>query len=462
MEAGLHPMPELKDTARPTTPLPSRVVLLLGFGGLIALMGFAEFDDFHSEGAIQATNREIQDDFLRRTRLLERIRADVYVSGTYVRDYLLAPEADQADRKSLLDVRSDMDSALHEYEGLLKPVEVATFQDLREALAGYWALLKPIFGWTALERKRQGYSFLRDEVFPRRTTMLNLASRIAGIAEGQWNEGRTRADETFKAFRARLAVTTGLSLGLGLLLAGFSVREILALEHETAKRYEEIAQARAELRSLSKRLVEAQEEERRSIARELHDEVGQALAGIRLEMAHLSTLIRSAGAQALEDKAGEIKTLVEDSIGVVRNMALLLRPPMLDDLGLVPALKWQAREVSKRTALRVRVAVEKVSEDIPDDVKTCVYRVVQEAVNNSVQHSGGHTVRVTLSQEHGNILVSIQDDGRGFADRERGMGILGMEERVRQLGGSFSVSSQADQGALVRVVLPVEAGSKPS
>jgi signal transduction histidine kinase len=439
-------------------PLQSRVVLLLGFGGLIFLMGFAEFDDLHSVGAIQITNRAIQEDFLRRTRLLERIRADVYVSGTYVRDYVLAPEAPQAEasRRSLLEVRSDMESALEAYAHLLQPAELGPFHELQDALAGYSALLQPVFQWDAAERRHQGYAFLRDEVFPRRTAMLGLADRIAAIAAIELGSARERADLTFKAFRSRLAVTTGLSLGLGFLLAGISIREILNLERESATRYRETAAARAELQRLSQRLVEAQEEERRTIARELHDEVGQALTGVLLELAHLSTLIPGAGPTALEGKAQEIKTLVEDSIRVVRNMALLLRPSMLDDLGLVPALKWQAREVSKRTGLRVQVAAERVGEDIPDEVKTCVYRVAQEAINNSVQHSSGRTVRVTILQEDQKILLSIQDDGRGFSERDRGMGILGMEERVRQLGGTFSVLSPDGQGALVRVVLPLE------
>ena len=142
------------------------------------------------------------------------------------------------------------------------------------------------------------------------------------------------------------------------------------------------------MKQLSARLVEAQEEERRSISRELHDEVGQSLTGVLVEMANLSNQIRAGDLAAVEAKANEIKKLLEDAVGVVRNMALLLRPSMLDDLGLVPALQWQAREVSKRTGVRVRVAAEGVSEDLPEEHKTCIYRIVQEALHNCVQHAG--------------------------------------------------------------------------
>jgi signal transduction histidine kinase len=137
-------------------------------------------------------------------------------------------------------------------------------------------------------------------------------------------------------------------------------------------------------------------------------------------------------------------------------MALLLRPSMLDDLGLVPALQWQAREVSKRTSVRVRVAAEGVSEDLPEDHKTCIYRVVQEALHNCVQHSQASMVRVNVQQEPGRILLAIQDDGKGFDPRqERGIGLLGMQERVSHLGGTFSVESLPGSGAMVCIVLPL-------
>jgi len=234
------------------------------------------------------------------------------------------------------------------------------------------------------------------------------------------------------------------------------MNKILRLEAETRTRYQEIATARVELKQLSARLVEAQEDERRSISRELHDEVGQALTGIRVELANVSRQVRSKDVNRLDIKVDEIKAMVDDLVGVVRNMALLLRPSMLDDLGLVPALQWQAREVSKRMGVRVKVAAEGVSEDLPEDHKTCIYRVVQEALHNCVQHSHATMVRVTVQQEPSRILLAIQDDGKGFdAQQERGMGLLGMQERVSHLGGTFSVESLPGNGAIVCIVLPL-------
>src|SRR5262249_42149413 len=158
---------------------------------------------------------------------------------------------------------------------------------------------------------------------------LRIADQIGAINEAQMREGKIRGDAIFAEFRRRMAVSIAATIGLGLVLAAFSIRKILDLERVTAE-------SRAALQQLSARLVAAQEEERRAISRELHDEVGQALSGVRLELATLSKLMQSGSGESA-DKAEEIKQQVEGAMRVVRNMSLLLRPSMLDDLGLVPA-----------------------------------------------------------------------------------------------------------------------------
>jgi signal transduction histidine kinase len=436
----------------------SRLILMAGFGGLLLLMAFAEFDGMQALTEIQHSNDESREDFLRRTRVLERIRADLYVSGTYVRDYLLETESGKAEghRYSLLESRSDMDRALEEYRKLVKGAEAGPFQVLTQDLASYWGVLEPVFQWSADERKRAGYVFLRDEVFPRRTAMLGLADQIRALNEAQLNVGRLKVAATFSRFRGRLTLILGLTIGLGFLLAATSIRRILRLENQTAANLEEISHAREELKALSARLVAAQEEERRSISRELHDEVGQALTGVLVEMANLSTLIREGDRNAMAEKAAGIKHEVENSISVVRNMALLLRPSMLDDLGLIAALEWQAREVSKRSGIWVKVSADGVSDELPEEHKTCVYRIVQEALHNCEQHAGARHVEVAVRQEQNDLRLMIHDDGRGFdAQRERGMGLLGIEERVNHLGGKFTVESKPGEGASIEVLLPL-------
>jgi signal transduction histidine kinase len=201
--------------------------------------------------------------------------------------------------------------------------------------------------------------------------------------------------------------------------------------------------------------VAAQEEERRNIARELHDEVGQSLTAVRVELANLSNLIHAGSPESVA-KAAEIKLQVESSIGAVRNMSLLLRPSMLDDLGLVSALEWQAREVARRSGMRVKVDAASVSEELPEEHKTCIYRIVQEALHNCVQHAGAHNVNINVEQQDSALRLAIQDDGCGFDPRrERGMGLLGMAERVHNLNGRIEVESARARGTLLKVSLPL-------
>jgi signal transduction histidine kinase len=439
-------------------PVESRLVLLAGFGGLLILMSFAGADGIQALQQIQTSNDRIRDDFLLRTRVLERIRGDLYLSGTDVRDYLLEPQPGKAEghRYTLLETRRDMDAALQHYSQLLSTAEAQPFQVLTRELGDYWRVLEPTFEWTAERRQRAGYAFLRDEVFPRRTSMLAIADQIGRLNEAQLNSGKVAVQGAFRQFRNRLIITVGLTIALGLVLAVFSTLKILRLEGTSAQHYEEMSHARVKLKQLSARLLEAQEDERRLISRELHDEVGQALTGVLVEMANLSNLIRNREESALSRKADEIKRLLEGSIGVVRNMALLLRPSMLDDLGLVPALQWQAREASKRSGIWVKVAAEEVSEELTEEHKTCIYRIVQEALHNIIQHANARNVRITVTQERDRLLLSVQDDGQGFSPpQERGMGLIGMEERVSALGGRLVVESASGEGTLLRVALPL-------
>jgi signal transduction histidine kinase len=206
---------------------------------------------------------------------------------------------------------------------------------------------------------------------------------------------------------------------------------------------------------LGARLVSAQEEERRTISRELHDEVGQSLSALLMEAGNAAARVPDASVD-VRRHVESIKKLAEASVNVIRNMTLLLRPSMLDDFGLVPALEWQAREVSKRTGLRVHVDAEENAGELPDQLRTCIYRVVQEALHNCARHSQARSVRVIVRQEAHKIILSVEDDGHGFeAGRVRGLGMIGMEERVTHLGGAFEVQSRPGGGTRVAAELPL-------
>jgi signal transduction histidine kinase len=219
-----------------------------------------------------------------------------------------------------------------------------------------------------------------------------------------------------------------------------------------------LAESRRDLQQLSTKLVDAQETERRSLSRELHDEVAQALSLLLMDVGQLSNQF-SSGEEKRQELVQRIKSVAERAVQTVRNMALLLRPSMLDDLGLLAAVEWYARETSRRGEIEVEVHSENVSEDLGDELKLCVYRIVQEALNNAQRHSHAKTARVELTQTNGVIRVKIADEGRGFdPKRTRGMGLLGMEERVKRLGGALTIESRPGAGTTIRVELPLTRG----
>ncbi len=374
-----------------------------------------------------------------------------------MRDYLLEPQAGNAEaHKASLDRdRGEMEAALAAYARRLSPSEVAPYGVLTRELREYWLVLEPALGWDAAERRDRSYSFLRDEVLPRRMAMVSIADQIARLNEQQLNNDNLQVESLFSQFRFQLVGTVIVTLGLGLLLAALSMTRILRLERESED-------TRKELKDLSARLVQVQENERRAISRELHDEVGQSLSALLVGLSNLSAAIPPAAADEMLSHVAGIRDLAQNCVRVVRNIALLLRPSMLDDLGLVPALEWQAREVSRNYGLRVNIAAEGVSDQLPEEHKTCIYRIVQEALHNCVRHAGASVVRIMLKQARNGVSVLIQDDGHGFRpEMERGLGLVGMEERVTHLGGTFHVESQLGRGTLLAITLPYEYDQDP-
>jgi signal transduction histidine kinase len=435
--------------------MPPWLVLTLGFGGLLAFILAAAVGTLLVLDHVRGQETGMRQAFLGRLGALDQIRAGIYLSGTYVRDFLLSPDASGAQAQSarLVGLERETRAALDTYARSLAAEERIPFQDLRAEIEAYWRVLDRTLAWTAEERNRLHYSFFYDELVPRRTAMLQIADRIAAVNE----RGLTRAEDELAGssgrLRRSLMLTFALTLAGGLVLALVTIGRTVQLERELERRLEENARARADLRELSAKLLRAQENERRTLARELHDEVGQSLSAILME---------TEGAACAEEPAevrehlAAIRAMAEKTVNEVRDLALLLRPSMLDDFGLVPALRWHAREMAKRTGLAVMVQADETSDNLPDEHQTCIYRLVQEALNNSARHASARTVEVAVKREGPFVRFSVRDDGAGFDPRSvRGLGLLGMEERVRRLGGHVRIESQPGRGTLVAAELPV-------
>ncbi|MFA5205223.1 MAG: sensor histidine kinase [Lentisphaeria bacterium] len=222
-----------------------------------------------------------------------------------------------------------------------------------------------------------------------------------------------------------------------------------------------------QLRHLSHQILLAQEEERKHISRELHDEISQILTGINVRLAALK-LEASTNTGNLKKKIVTTQRLVEKSVEAVHRFARELRPAMLDDLGLIPALLAYMKEFGKRTGLRIRfssVTADKIA--ALDSLKrTVLYRVAQEALTNITKHAHANLVKVSIRVQEDRICMEINDNGTAFdvtrtlgARRRNCLGITGMRERVEIVGGTFAITSVADKGTTVEVQIPLVNGA---
>lgn len=437
----------------------TRHLLLVGFGGLLLLLAFMGLNSLSVLGEIQNQNQRIREDYFNRDRILEQLRSDIFLSGTYVRDLLLEQDPNQADihRSELQKTRSRIASNVAAYQRELRPQERKPFQEFTTELAAYFNSLQPALEWDAAQRQEFGYTFMKNSLLPRRMMIVHLADKIGEVNQRQLAAGNLQIANLFSGFRRSLIGLLILTLLSGTVLAAISMRRILRLEEISADRFGEVERARKALRDLSARLIAVQESERRSLSRELHDEVGQSLSAILLGIGNVAAVL-PANDSNIRAQLRDLRGLAERTVAVVRDMSLLLRPSMLDDLGLIPAVQWQAREVSRTSSVYVQVHADPIPEDLPDEHKTCIYRIVQEALRNAARHAQAKTVRVGLSHDAEHLVLTIQDDGQGFVpERDKGLGLLGIQERVTHLHGTFSVESNTGEGTLVRVELPLAA-----
>ena len=435
----------------------ARTALIAGFGALLILMGFICVDSLHTLAAFASNNAQIRRDFLYREQTLEQIRMSLYESGDIMRDYILA-ETDTAARHALEDkIRSNKQRAALALEACIRtlpPKEAEPFQDLQQEMVRYWSMLDPIFAMSESEKRRAGGAVLRNDVAAQHLRILTITEEVSAINNDELREAERKTAEVTAQFRKRLLIAVTVTFGLGLILAGATTAYAAGLEKSLVEKYKQSQIARRELQELSKRLLDTEERERRAISRELHDQVGQSLGALLLDVEALSGMVEEGS--VFRDGLRNIKALAETCVNEVRNMSLLLRPSMLDDLGLVAAVEWQAREVTKRTGVLVDTVDENVPEDLPEEHKICVYRVVQEALNNCSKHAGAKRAKVTLRRVPGRLQVTIEDDGKGFdATRVRGLGLIGMHERVFQLEGELHVTSDPGHGTRVSADLPL-------
>lgn len=267
--------------------------------------------------------------------------------------------------------------------------------------------------------------------------------------------GEERAIETLKRGASDCVLKTRLSQ---LVPAVHRALREAGERFERKRTEEKLRESREQLRALSIYLQYVREEERTRIAREVHDELGQALTGLKMDLSWLAGRMRR-GQQPLLDKIKSMSSHVDGTIQSVRRIATELRPGILDDLGLVAALEWQANEFQTRTGIQCIVTSTLQETQLDADLNTAFFRIFQETLTNVMRHANATKVEVRSTEVDGEVVLTVHDNGRGITPEEisdtRSIGLLGMEERAGLLGGTIEFAGEPGQGTTVTVRIPI-------
>jgi signal transduction histidine kinase len=300
---------------------------------------------------------------------------------------------------------------------------------------------------------------LNTQVVPRRETIIRVTEDVRALNRAAFIEQQRAIADLHRLANERswqwLGVTLAVSLGIGLLATAYASRLEATLKQQRAIE----AENTRHLQLLSAKLIKAQEEERQNIARELHDEVGQVLTAVKVELAVAQRRLRlSGGAAELLD---DVQVIADAALHTVRDLSHLLHPALLDDLGLPAAIDWYLRAFAKRHGIAVEMKQEGMTTRLAPEVELAAYRVVQEALTNVARHAEAKNCRVSIQRRRDRLEVTILDNGKGFDPEtvgetggRKGLGLLGMRERAAQLTGAVRIESAPGEGTRVRLELP--------
>lgn len=441
----------------------SWLILSMGFGIVIALIALLGFGAMRRARTINDEMIAAHQKYLQTEAVLNEIPAGLYLADILVRDYLLDPSQSAATdyRQQLLDIRASLRARVDSLANAGTEDNRAV-QELRAEVRAYWESLQPVFDWSPQEKAARSYTFLRRQVLPRRNAVVALEREVSRLNVVNLQREQRRLRERQGALQSFLSKMLVFALTVGILVAVASTFRVFMLETQGEQQRSRILLDEEKLRNLSQKLLQAQEDERKSLSRDLHDAVGQMLTGMGMALSNFESLqpgLTEKSREQLEDA----KRLNADTIRLVRDLAMGLRPSMLDDIGLGPALQWQAREFSRRSGLPAVVQLDGVLSKLPDEHRTCVYRIVQEALTNCIRHAEAKGIRISVHGGTDMVNLTIQDDGVGFDPDHplrKGLGLVGIRERVRQLGGTLAITSQPQKGTIVKVLLPLHTGVK--
>jgi signal transduction histidine kinase len=445
---------------------PIRRVLLLGFAAIFAIWLSSAYVLGRRVAEADSRVAAITTEFTQGEEVLSAVREQVLLSSVVVRDAALDNGADRgfSERDQLQKIRDGVEGRLREY---LPRVNSAVERDhwtrLRAEVDEYWSSLDPML--TGQLTGEEAQAFLRSSVIPKRELVLRVSEDLRTLNQDALREQQVTVAELHRTVRERIWWTSALAVAVGFVVALFAGRYVGRLESWIRRQHAQEREHKRELQRLSAELEDARESERRTIARDLHDEVGQALMTIKLDLGVVERSGQVSGAPA--EALGEARASTDVAIRTVRDLSQLLHPPMLNDFGLAVTLQAYVHAFSERSGVRTELVLDRMDARVPSDVEVCAYRIVQEALTNVAKHAEATSCRVYLHRLPHSLLVTVEDNGKGIAgttsteQEVRGVGLVSVRERVSRAGGTVNIES-AGRGTRLTVELPVRLADSAS
>ena len=439
-----------------------RTALLLGFGLTFGVWLFAGYYFAQRFGEVERRAGTINERYMRAQERLSTVSAQVLLGSVYVRDALLDPDPSTAPayRQQLERTYRTVDRALAEYVPVVDSArERQHVAHLREVVGEFRATMLEVIAGNSRHWPTEARTLLRTKIVPKREVVIQVSEDVQALNRGAFVQQQRAIADIYGATQRRLWESLGIAVAASFGIALFATRYAGRLETRLRRQQQQEAQTNDELQRLSAKLITAQEEERRSIARELHDEVGQVLTAIKVELAVAQRSLEAHGTapQLLQDA----RSITEGALTTVRDLSHLLHPALLDDLGLPSAVEWYLRGFGVRHDLKTELLQDRMDERFTSEIEASAYRIVQEALTNVAKHARATSCRVYLQRLPHTILITVEDNGAGFdaaapgkANPRAGIGLIGIRERAAQLRGTVRLESAPGKGTRLTVELP--------
>ena len=438
-----------------------RTALAIGFCVTLGLWLYTGYSFTHRIDTVERQAADVASRYTRAQELLSTVRAQVLLSSVRVRDALLNPQPDALlqHREQVEAAHRIVEMALADYEPVIgSSAESAQIGRLRREVDEFHATSNAVLADAVGKNAAQIREVLNRHIVPRREAALAISEEIQAINRRAFVQQQHDLSAIHRNAelenRGRLGIALVIGLGVVLLTSLYATR----LEGRLRVQMERDALMSQELQNAAAKLIAAQEDERRRIARELHDEVGQVLSALKVEIEVAQRSIDAGGGSPRV--LSEAQSIAAGAIKTVRTITQQLHPATLDDLGLAAAIDSSLRGLARRQEIRAELHQKDLPERLPRDVELAAYRIVQEAITNVGKHANATECHVHLTHLKDRLLIEVVDDGVGFVedtDRPiiaRGLGLISVRERAARLGGTFNILSTPGEGTRLIVSLP--------